>query len=243
MPAHQVHEATAPERRRDPGRTQNEILEVATREFAERGLSGARVDEIAARTRTTKRMIYYYFQGKEGLFVAVLQRAYSEIRALEQTVRVDDLDPTSAIRRVAELTFDHHEAHPDFIKLVTIENIHCAQHMTKVDGFAELNSPAIGVLEDILERGYAEGAFRRRVDAVDLHMMISAFCVFRVGNRHTFGRIFGRDMMDPALRGHYRRILGDMVVDHLTAEGAEPMETSAGTERADADAMSRTSKS
>jgi AcrR family transcriptional regulator len=207
--------ATAP-RRRDPARTQTDILDTATREFAEHGYSGARVDEIAALTRTTKRMIYYYFGGKEGLFVAVLQRAYAGIRALEQQVDVDHLDPESAVRCVAELTFDHHESHPDFIRLVSIENIHRAEHMAKLDEFVALNSPAIAVLEDILERGHAEGTFRRRIDPVDLHMMISAFCVFRVANRHTFGTIFGRDMLDPQLRDRYRRMVGDMVVSYLT---------------------------
>ena len=207
--------ATAP-RRRDPARTQTDILDTATREFAEHGYSGARVDEIAALTRTTKRMIYYYFGGKEGLFVAVLQRAYARIRALEQQVDVDHLDPEAAVRCVAELTFDHHESHPDFIRLVSIENVHRAEHMAKLDDFVALNSPAIAVLEGILARGHAEGTFRRRIDPVDLHMMISAFCVFRVANRHTFGTIFGRDMLDPQLRDRYRRMVGDMVVSYLT---------------------------
>ena len=217
MPARGAEVGGAPMRRRDPDGTQSEILDVATREFAEHGYSGARVDEIAALTRTTKRMIYYYFQSKEGLFVAVLQRAYARIRALEQEVDVDHLDPEAAIRRVAELTFDHHESHPDFIRLVTIENIHRAEHMAKLDGFAQLNNPAIAVLEGILERGYAEGRFRRTVDAVDLHMMISAFCVFRVANRHTFGTLFDRDMLSPGARDHYRQMVGDMVVGYLTA--------------------------
>jgi AcrR family transcriptional regulator len=211
-----VTRAAAP-RRRDPQRTQTEILDVATSEFAARGYSGARVDEIAARTRTTKRMIYYYFGDKEGLFVAVLQRAYARIRALEQEVDVDHLEPEAAVRRVAELTFDHHEAHPDFIRLVSIENIHRAEHMARLDGFAQLNSPAIAVLEGILERGYAEGAFARRVDAVDLHMLISAFCVFRVANRHTFGTLFGRDMLAPEVRDGHRRMVGDIVVSYLTS--------------------------
>jgi TetR/AcrR family transcriptional regulator len=161
-------------------------------------------------------MIYYYFGDKEGLFVAVLQRAYAGIRALEQQLDVDHLDPEAAVRRVAELTLDHHGAHPDFIRLVSIENIHRAEHMAKLEGFAALNSPAIAVLERILERGYAEGRFRRRIEPVDLHMMISAFCVFRVANRHTFGTIFGRDMLDPELHDRHRRMVGDMVVSYLT---------------------------
>jgi len=208
-------EAAAPERQRDPERTRNEILEVATREFAERGYAGARVDEIAARMRTTKRMIYYYFGGKEQLFVAVLERAYAEIRHAEQEVEVDQLEPLAALRRIAELTFDHHESHPDFIRLVSIENIHRARHMAKSAAIANLGTPAIDVLERILERGRAAGVVRREIDAVDLHMMISAFCVFRVANRHTFGTLFERDLLDPALRDRYRAMLGDMVVDYV----------------------------
>src|SRR3954471_4629507 len=95
---------------RDADRTQREILEVATSEFAAQGYAGARVDEIAARTRTTKRMIYYYFGSKEGLYIAVLERAYATIRSLEREVDVDHLDPRAAIRRLAEVTFDHHES-------------------------------------------------------------------------------------------------------------------------------------
>ena len=212
-----VVEGTLPERQRDAERTRMEILEIASREFADRGFAGARVDEIASQTRTTKRMIYYYFGSKEQLFVAVLERAYATIRAAEQTIDVDHLDPAAAIRRLAELTFDHHEAHPDFIRLVSIENIHRAAHITGTDDFAGQNSPVIELIEGILARGRRQGAFTRDVDAVDLHMMISAFCVFRVANRHTFGAIFDRDLTDPGLRERYRAMVGDMVVDYLGA--------------------------
>jgi AcrR family transcriptional regulator len=212
-----VVEGTLPERQRDAERTRRDILEVATREFADRGFAGGRVDEIANQTRTTKRMIYYYFGSKEQLFVAVLERAYATIRAAEQTIDVDHLDPTAAIRRLAELTFDHHESHPDFIRLVSIENIHRAEHIAGRDDFAGQNSPVIELIEKILARGRTQGSFTRDVDAVDLHMMISAFCVFRVANRHTFGAIFDRDLTDPALRDRYRRMVGDMVVEYLGA--------------------------
>ena len=205
----------APERTRDRDRTRAEILTVATEEFSEHGYSGARVDEIAERTRTTKRMLYYYFESKEGLYAEVLKAAYAEIRSKEQAIDVDHLDPVAAIRRIAELTFDHHESHPDFIRLVAIENIHRAEHIAGRADFAGQNSPAIELIERILERGYADGSFSRRIDAVDLHMMISAFCVFRMANRHTFGAIFARDPADPALRERYRQMLGDMVVDYL----------------------------
>ena len=144
---------TTSERRRDAQRTRKNILEVARREFADRGYSGARVDHIAARTRTTKRMIYYYFGGKEQLFEAVLEQAYSEIRAAEQDVRLDHLDPVAAIRRLAEITFDHHDAHPDFVKLVRIENIHQAEHIRRSAAIVSVNSPAIELITKILDAG------------------------------------------------------------------------------------------
>jgi AcrR family transcriptional regulator len=212
-----VTQSALGERHRDADRTRQEILEVATREFADQGYAGARVDEIAARTRTTKRMIYYYFGGKEQLFVEVLEQAYAAIRRAEQTIDVDHLEPTAAIRRLAELTFDHHEAHPDFIRLVSIENIHRAEHLAHSTVLSGLADPALDVLGAILRRGWAAGLFRDDVDALDVHQVISSFCVFRTANRHTFGAIFGRDLLDPARRDHQRRMLGDLVVAFLTA--------------------------
>jgi AcrR family transcriptional regulator len=213
MPPRQAAEPA--ERQRDAERTRNEILEVAMREFAANGYAGARIDDMAERMRTTKRMIYYYFGGKEQLYIAVLERAYAAIRRAEREVDVDGLDPAAAVRRIAELTFDHHEAHPEFIRLVSIENIHRAEHMARSRAIAELGSPAIDLLGRILERGKADGVFRRDVDAVDVHMMISAFCVFRVANRHTFGTLFDRDLAAPELRERYRRMVGDMIVGYL----------------------------
>ncbi|MFI5802013.1 TetR/AcrR family transcriptional regulator [Streptomyces sp. NPDC051561] len=205
-------------RTRDAARTQAEILEVATEEFARQGFAGARVDEIAARMRTTKRMIYYYFGSKDQLFTAVLERAYAVIRHEEQQLDVGHLDPVSAIRRLAELTFDHHEAHPAFIRLVSIENIHEAKHIGASPDLASLNSPAIDVIGSILVAGREQGVFTAEVDAVDLHAMISSFCFFRVSNRHTFRTLFGRDLTEAARRDHYRTMLGDMVISYLTSD-------------------------
>jgi len=204
-------------RRRDADRTRRDILDAATAEFSDRGYSGGRVDEIAARTRTTKRMIYYYFGSKEGLWTAVLERAYAAIRAAEQELDVEHLEPRQALRRLAELTFDHHEAHPGFIRLVSIENIHHAEHLRRSQAIGHLNMPALAVIGKILEKGREAGVFRRDVDAVDVHMMINAFCFFRVANRSTFETLFDRDLLDPRLRAHYRRMLGDMVLAYLAA--------------------------
>jgi AcrR family transcriptional regulator len=205
-----------PDRRRDPERTRREILDVATSEFAQMGYAGARVDEIAARTRTTKRMIYYYFGGKEKLYIAVLERAYAQAREAEQDVDVAKLDPVTAIRQLAELTFDHHQSHPDFIRLVSIENVHQAQFMAKSPALAKLNTTAVTMTSKILDKGYAEGVFSRQADPLDVHLIISSFCFFRAANRYTWRAIFDRDPLDGALRDRYRQMVGDLVVSYLT---------------------------
>jgi len=209
-------EAVQRERIRDAERTRAELLKVATEVFSEQGYSGARVDEIAERTRTTKRMIYYYFGGKEQLYLAVLADAYRGIREAEQGIHAGDLPPVDAVRRIAELTFDHHHAHPDFIRLVSIENIHRGEHLRKVESLRDLSTPVASLLDDVLARGRDEGVIRDDVDAVDVHMLISAYCVFQVANNSTFGFLFGRDMQTPDVRARHREMLGDIVVAWLT---------------------------
>jgi len=201
---------------RDAERTRAEVLAVATEVFAESGYSGARVDEIAQRTRTTKRMIYYYFGGKEQLYLAVLENAYRGIREAEQRLQVDHVDPVVAMRRLAELTFDHHLDHQAFIRLVSIENIHRGAFIARLDSLRSLSQPATTLLDEILGRGRTEGVFRDDVDALDVHILISSYCVFQVANRHTFGFLFGVDFTDLSQRAHMRRMIGDVVVGWLT---------------------------
>jgi AcrR family transcriptional regulator len=204
-------------RSRDSERTREDILKIATDEFATHGLSGARVDAIAKRMRTTKRMIYYYFDSKSGLYAAVLERAYAEIRAFEAKLELGSLAPEAAIRRLIEFTFDYDETHPDFIRLVAIENIHHAKHLAKQSVIRNVNLSIIDALAAILERGRKSGVFRAHVDPVDVHMLISAFCFFRVSNRPTFGTIFRRDLSAPDIRRRHKRMICDAVIGLLKA--------------------------
>ncbi|WP_279097887.1 TetR/AcrR family transcriptional regulator [Gordonia bronchialis] len=205
------------ELQRDAERTRAELLAVATEVFAESGYSGARVDEIAERTRTTKRMIYYYFGGKEQLYLAVLEKAYRGIREAEQKLQVDHADPVEAVRRLAEVTFDHHIAHDEFIRLVSIENIHRGEFIRRLADLPQLSAPATTVLDEILRDGRAAGLFRSDVSALDVHLVISSYCVFQVANQYTFGYLFDVDLTETSQRAHLRRMIGDVVVGWLTA--------------------------
>jgi AcrR family transcriptional regulator len=202
-------------RTNDPERTTADILAVATREFADKGLAGARIDEIAAATRTSKRMIYYYFGSKEGLYVAVLEEAYRRIRSIESELHLEDLPPEDALRKLVGFTYDYQLANPDFIRLVMTENIHRGEFLAKSKSIQQLNARAIDGVKTVYERGVAAGVFRNDVDPVDLHMSISALSFFNVANRHTFGLIFKRDFDSPRVVGARRDSIVEMVVRHV----------------------------
>ncbi len=199
-------------RTNDPERTRADILKVATREFAEKGLAGARIDAIADATRTSKRMIYYYFGGKEGLYVAVLEDAYRRIRVIEADLHLDDLPPEDALRKLVGFTVDYQWANPDFVRLVQTENILRGEYLAKSKAIRAVNIPAIEGLRRVYERGVSDGVFRAGLDPVDLHMSISALCVFNVANRHTFSLIFRRDMESIAALIARRDVIIEMMV-------------------------------
>jgi AcrR family transcriptional regulator len=167
-----------------------DILRVATSEFAAKGLSGARVDEIAAATRTSKRMIYYHFGSKEGLYLAVLEGAYRSMREAEALLELEDLEPEDALRKLVAFTFDRDHDNEDFVRLVMNENIHRAEYLGRSESIQTTNMAAISKLQEVYQRGVKAKVFRRGIDPIDLHMSISALCFFNVSNRHTFSLIF-----------------------------------------------------
>ncbi|MDE2449030.1 MAG: TetR family transcriptional regulator [Gammaproteobacteria bacterium] len=195
----------------DAERTKADIVAVAMDEFAENGLTGARVDAIAERTRTSKRMIYYYFGSKDGLYRAVLEQAYNGIRTRESQTHLKELAPLEALRRLVEITFEYDESHPSFIRLIAVENIHYAEHLKKLSSIRGINVSAIATVEEILERGRAAGIFRSDISAFDVHLLISSFCFFRVSNRHTVGTIFKQDLSDPKTLLRHKRLIVEAV--------------------------------
>jgi AcrR family transcriptional regulator len=205
----------AQSRTQDPEGTRQNIIEVATEEFALNGLSGARIDEIAARTRSSKRMIYYYFGDKEGLYLAVLENSYRTVREGEAQLDIDGLPPIEGLRRLVEFTFDHHHRHEDFIRMVMIENIHHADYLEKSKVIRQLNVAAIATIEAIYKRGVAEGLFRPGLDPLEVHWQVSALCFFNVSNRATFSKLFGRDLSTAAAQASLKRNAVDMILRHV----------------------------
>ena len=191
--------------KQNPAGVQANIIGVAMAEFARNGLSGARIDEIAAKTSTSKRMIYYYFGDKDGLYRRVLEEAYRKVREGEQRLNLGDLPPVEALSKLVEITFDHHSRNPDFIRMVMIENIHHGAYMEDSPAIRGVNAGAIEKLEQICARGREAGLFRADVSAVELHWHISALSFFNVSNRATFSSIFGGELFTAAGQATLRK--------------------------------------
>ena len=200
-----------PIKRRDRERTRQEILDIAFEEFAENGLSGGNTDAIAARANITKRLIFYYFNSKEELFTAVLEMAYAKMRAAEEGLHLEALEPEAAIRRLTEFTFDFHQAHPEFVRLVTIENIHRGRHIGSSRRLKEMTQPSISQIAKLLERGVAGGVIRIGIDPIELHMTLNALSFFSVANRHTFEAQFAWDMSSPKAKAQRRAEIADLL--------------------------------
>ncbi len=174
--------------------TRANIIEVATAEFVDKGLAGARIDVIAEKTHSSKRMIYYYFGSKDELYRAVLEQAYAGIRNREAQLDVAAMPAGEALRALVAHTFDYHSEHPEFVRLVMNENILHGAHIADLEAIRDRNRRVLSTLQDILDRGVAEGVFREGLDALDLHLSMSALCFHIVSNRYTLKASFGVDL-------------------------------------------------
>lgn len=181
--------------------TRQRILDAALAEFADKGLAGARVDEIAARAGANKRMLYAHFGSKEDLWLTVLETAYAAKREEERALNVGALPPEQAMRRLVEFNLRYTAAHPEFVALLNQENIHRAAYLQRSAQVPAMYSPLLEMLRAVLARGEAEGVFRRGVDPMQLYVTIVGIGHFYVANMHTLSTIFGAGLgTEAALR-------------------------------------------
>lgn len=217
-----------PGRTNDPERTKAEILEVATGTFAELGYSGTSIEVLAEQMKVSKRMIYYYFENKEGLYRAVLLRYYQTLRGEEARLHLDDLPPLQALGELAAFTFDYHITHPDHVRLSMVENIHKGRTISDLSEVEQINSAAIEVVQRICDRGIAAGLVRPEVRAIDIYLSIAALSFFNVSNRYTVEKIFGYDMAAAEAYAARKRCVAEMVLRYAaTPKGLATLPLSA----------------
>lgn len=183
---------------RDPEQTSGVILAAAIHEFTQKGFGGARIDAIARRSGANKRMIYHYFGGKEGLYLAALEHVYASIRTAEAELNLSHRDPVDAVRELTRFTWHYFLAHPEFLSMLGTENLLKAHHLKRSGRILGMHSPLVSLLGELLQRGAAEGHFRSSVDPVRLYVTIASLGFFYLSNRYTLSAIFRRDLADRA---------------------------------------------
>lgn len=176
--------------RRNASDTREKILAAAFREFADKGLDGARVDAIARQAGVNKGMLYHYFGSKELLFSAALERLYATIRTKQGSLQVRGLKPEQAMRKLIAHTAEIWIEHPDFFGVLNSENLHRARHVKRSRKIIEMYEPVLEQMEELLAAGSRDRTFRKGIDALDLYISISALAAHYISNRHTLEALF-----------------------------------------------------
>ena len=206
--------AKAPQKR-DADATRTKILHAALSEFAERGLPAASTDDIADRCGVNKRMIYYYFGSKEGLYLAALESVFEKFVALEKQIDVEHLEPAAAIEAMINLKIDYYLENPEFVSFLAMENFYKARYLRKSKKLDMFKTPLTDVIARILKRGQSSGQFRQDVDPVDFYVSMCALCIMYFSNQHSLGVIFKRDMTSDVNIERRRRTVVDFVLSYL----------------------------
>lgn len=214
--------------KQNPQAVKADILRVATELFAAQGMTGTKIDDIAAQTATSKRMIYYYFGDKSGLYRCALEAAYARVREQEAELDLSTQSPDIALAQLVGFIFDNHRRNPDFVRMVMIENIQQARHLAVSEVIAKQNAQAIAQLSDVLARGQSSGVFRRDISAASLHWSICALSFFNVSNKPSYSTLFGTDLFDDAGQIKLRAQAVDMILGYAritptAAQDAEPL--------------------
>lgn len=207
-------EAVQP-RTRNPERTRRQILEAATAEFTSKGVEGARTDEIARAAGVSKRMLYHYFNSKDGLFQAVLEKIYLDIRTAEENLELVNRDPIEAMVELCVFSFDWFLNHPEFIAILNEENLHDGVHAKASNSVMTLNMPLVNIISKVLTRGEEAGYFRSDVDPVELYISIAGISYFYFSNLHTLSEIFGRDLSSRPEVQKRRQHVVDVILGYL----------------------------
>jgi TetR/AcrR family transcriptional regulator len=204
----------------EPEGTRAVLLKAARAAFAEGGLEGARVDDIARRADANKQLVYHYFGSKDGLYTAVLEAVYHEIREQEAALRLDTLPAEEAMRRLIEFSFDYLRKSPDFVRILSDENAHQGRHLQAARSVAEMNRPIIELIRKTLERGVGEGIFRRGLDPFHLYLSIAGMSFFYFANIHTLSRAFGRPLATDTSMDERRAHIVDFALNAIRSRNA-----------------------
>ncbi len=207
---------------RDAAAARSAILAAAIREFAQKGLAGARMDAIAREAGVAKGLAFHYFGSKDQLWVAALAEIYRTLRAGQDEAALDALGPLEGMRRLAVDTFRLFRDHPEIVSLMNEENLHRARHLKTAPDVRALYNPLFHAIGRLLAAGRAQGIFHRDADVKTLYVALSGLSYFYCSNRWTLSAAFADDLFRPASIAAYEALVGDMIVAYLCSTDAEP---------------------
>lgn len=193
-----------------------DILEVALSEFANYGFEGTRIEAIAARMATSKRMIYYHFGSKEKLYEAVLSYAYDLVSSgREPPGDLDALPALDALLALAGSAFDSFNRHPDFIRLTLQENLRGAPVVSGSETIRRINQGNMAGIERQLQRGQAEGSMRQDLEPLDVYITFVGLCSYHVAARPAYKALFDADFFSPEVRARRRASICDALLRYV----------------------------
>lgn len=202
---------------KEPELNRASLLAAATREFASRGFQGARLEVIAQEVAITRAMIYYYFGGREGLYLAALEDVYRHIRASEAQVDLQGLGPVEAMRKLTCFRIDYYVENPLMVAMVSIENQLEAGYIKSSKEIGALAGSSLEPLATVLKQGQKSGVFRKGIDVIELHQVMVSLGMFNVSHRHTFGAVFRRELDSPDRLVRTRELACEVVLGFLAA--------------------------
>ena len=195
--------------------TRKKILEAAEEIFANKGLAGARVDEIAKMAGVNKRMIYAYFESKENLYVTVLKIVYSHLAELEKTI--DSLaSPEDAVRKFIQGYFNFLNDNPNFVSLVLWENLNKAEFIDLSEA-VKIKHPAVEAIRAIVRIGKKYNVFKESASVDEIVMAVNMFCFSYFSNRYTMPKLLGVNLYDKESIESYCNMVSDMILLYLKA--------------------------
>src|SRR5262249_48842700 len=140
----------------------------------------------------------------------------SDIRAAEQELRLEEMEPLQGIERLVRFTWDYFVANPEFIALLNTENLHKARHIKRSRQIGSMNSPVVATVGRILEEGGKRGLIRGGIDPLQLYISIAALCYFYLSNLHTLTVVFDGGLKEQsALDARVAHVV-DLVINGLT---------------------------
>ena len=206
--------------KRDPEATRARILNVAVAEFAANGYSGVRIDQLALHSKANVRMIYYYFGGKEKLYIEVLEYTLGKLREEELTLDFSTLQPLDGLMRMFDFLDCHFSAHPELMNLLSSENLNRARFMKKSSVIPAISSPMMWQITSVLQRGAKDGTVRAGIDPLHLYVTFVSLSYFHKSNAYTLSWIFETDMHGQQWKADHRRQTQQMLLQYLTSPSA-----------------------